>query len=74
MITNEKEFLKTVKKDFPEFIEDFAILEDAEDQLCINSNVEFSIFRNNKRIIKLYNFELLKNGNRRFLKLEGGKL
>lgn len=70
MITNEKEFLKVIKKDFPEFKDNSAILEDAEEQLCIKEGdqVEFFIFRNNKKIIKLYDFKLLKNGKRRFLK------
>ena len=68
MTTNKKEFLKVVKKDFPEFIDDQAIIEDAERQLCFKDNVEFYIFRNNNQIINLYDFKTLKNYKKRFLK------
>ena len=69
MINNEKEFLRQVKKDFPEFVDDLAILEDTKNQLMIKDSlqVEFKIFRNNKQVINLYNFKLLKSGNYRFL-------
>lgn len=69
MITNKKTFLKEVKKDFPEFIDDKAIIQEAEEKLCINGgdDVEFSTFRNHKQVVNLYRFETLKNGRKRFI-------
>ena len=67
MITNKKTFIKKVKKDFPEFVDDFAIIEEAEKDLMLTVHtVEFLSFIGNKRKIKLYYFKLLKNGKRRF--------
>lgn len=58
MIKNKDIFLSVVKKDFPEFIDDNAILDDVLYQLSINASsiVELSIYRNSKRFIKLYSF------------------
>lgn len=65
MITNKQKFLKEVKKDFSEFIDDEAIISDAEYQLMIKDScqVEFEHHRN----VKLYNFKLLKSGNYRLV-------
>lgn len=65
MITNKKRFLKQVKKDYPQYIDNNAIIEDAEYQLMIKDScqVEFEHHRN----VKLYDFKLLKSGNYRFV-------
>lgn len=65
MITNKKTFIKAVKKDFPAFIDDRAIIEEAEYKLSINGgeDIEFSY----KGKVKLYYFKTLKNDKKRFI-------
>lgn len=67
MITNKKKFLKDVTKLFPEYTDLNAVLDEAEEKLCIGNNqVEFKEFRNSNLVVKLFGFVSLKNGKFRY--------
>lgn len=68
MITNKKKFLKDVAKLFPEYTDLNAVLDEAEEKLCIgNRHVEFKEFRNSNLVVKLFGFVRLKNGKFRYM-------